>query len=269
MEYRAAFFSGIPLYSIYIYLPQRFQIVNGLSPLNSGIHLLLVPLVCFTATGIGSGLSFIRNVSYPLLVAALALQCLSIGLMTTLPSTASIPATLYGYETILGFGFGLALPTVSTIARMELSHFDHCKSEDSTITITSPLSSIAVNMAAISSLRSLGGTIGIAIGNIVLSTRVWDHLSPTLNPAEVRLVIQTPEKIPTLTPDKINFVRETFGQGFNFNTKIILYFALVAFVFCLGCYVRNPLQLREVDDAETKAKALLDKQALDREAEAG
>ena len=126
-EYRVAFFSGIPLYSVYIYLPQRFQLVNGLSPLNSGIHLLLVPLVCFTATGIGSGLSFITNLSYPLLVAALALQCLAIGLMTTLPSTASIPTSFYGYETILGFGFGLALPTVSTIARMELSHFDHCK----------------------------------------------------------------------------------------------------------------------------------------------
>ena len=140
MEYRAAFFSGIPLYSIYIYLPQRFQIVSGLSPLNSGIHLLLVPLVCFTATGIGSGLSFITNISYPLLVVALALQCLSLGLMTTLPSTASIPASLYGYETILGFGFGLALPTVSTIARMELTHFDHCESDDSKITITFQLS---------------------------------------------------------------------------------------------------------------------------------
>ena len=124
-------------------------------------------------------------------------------------------------------------------------------------------------MAAISTLRSFGGTIGIAIGNIVLSSRVWNHLAPTLNPDEVRLVIQTPEKIPTLTPDQISFVREAFGKGFNFNTRIILYFALVAFIFCLGCYVRKPLQLREVDDAETKAKALLDKQALDREAEAG
>ena len=124
-------------------------------------------------------------------------------------------------------------------------------------------------MAAVSSLRSLGGTIGIAIGNIVLSSHVWNHLSPTLNPAEVHLVVQTPEKIPTLTPDQIDFVRQAFGKGFNFNTKIILYFSLVAFVSCLGCYVRNPLQLKELDDAETLAKALLDKQALDREAEAG
>ena len=124
-------------------------------------------------------------------------------------------------------------------------------------------------MAAISTLRSLGGTIGIAIGNIVLSSRVWNHLSPTLNPAEVRLVIQTPEKIPTLTPDQVNFVRNAFGKGFNFNTRIILCFAIMAFVSCLGCFVRKPLQLREVDDAETKAKALLDKQALDRETEAG
>ena len=189
--------------------------------------------------------------------------------MTTMPSTASIPASFYGYETILGFGFGLALPTVSTIARMELSHFDHCKSQDSTLTVMTQLSAVAVNMAAISTLRSFGGTIGIAIGNIVLSSRVWNHLAPTLSPDEVQLVLQTPEKIPTLTLEQISFVREAFGKGFNFNTRIILYFALVAFVSCLGCYVRKPLQLREFDDAETKAKALLDKQALDREAEAG
>lgn len=124
---RAAFFSGIPLYSIYIYLPQRFQIENGLSPLSAGIHLLLVPLVCFMATGLGSSICLVINITFPLLVAAMALQCLALGLMTTLPSTVGIPARLYGYETILGFGFGLALPTISTIARMELSHVDHCK----------------------------------------------------------------------------------------------------------------------------------------------
>ena len=123
-----ALFSGIPLYSVYIYLPQRFQIENGLSPLSSGTHLLLVPLVCFLATGWGSGISFIINVTYPLLVLAIALQCVALGLMTTLPSTAGIPARLYGYETILGVGFGLALPTVSTIARTELHFADHCKS---------------------------------------------------------------------------------------------------------------------------------------------
>ena len=101
--------------------------MNGLSPLSAGIHLLLVPLVCFSATGLGSGLSFIINVSYPLLVLALGLQCVALGLLSTLPDTANITASLYGYEAILGFGFGLALPTVSTIARTELSHFDHCK----------------------------------------------------------------------------------------------------------------------------------------------
>ena len=124
-------------------------------------------------------------------------------------------------------------------------------------------------MAAISSLRSLGGAIGLALGNIVLSNRVWNRLSPTLSPQTVALVIQTPEKIPTLPTEEIIFVRETFGKGFNFNTRITLYFALVAFVFSLGCFVRKPRGLKEVDEAETKAKALLDKRALDGAAEAG
>ena len=119
-------------------------------------------------------------------------------------------------------------------------------------------------MAAISSLRSLGGTIGLAIGNIVLSSKVWNHLTPTLTPQEAVLVVQAPEKIPSLTPpEKVVFVRDAFGKGFNFNTKVTLYFAIVAFVFCLGCFVKNPIQLKELDDKETKAKQILDKRALD------
>ena len=129
--------------------------------------------------------------------------------------------------------------------------------------------STAVNMAAISSLRSLGGTIGVAVGNIVLSSRVWSRLTPTLTPAEVKLVVQTPEKIVDLSHDQIRFVRETFGKGFNFNTRITLYFAIIAFVVCLGCFVRKPVQLKEMDDLETQAKQLLDKQALDRVGEQG
>jgi hypothetical protein len=124
-------------------------------------------------------------------------------------------------------------------------------------------------MAAISSLRSLGGTIGLAIGNIVLSSRVWNKLSPILSPDQVTLVIQSPEKITQFKPDQIRFVRETFGLGFNFNTKVTLFFAIAAFVACLGCFVRHPMQIRDMDEADTKAKALLDKQALDKAAEGG
>ena len=124
-------------------------------------------------------------------------------------------------------------------------------------------------MAAISSLRSLGGTIGVAVGNIVLSTKVWNRLTPTLSPAQVKLVVQAPEKIVDLAPDQIRFVRETFGKGFSFNTRLTLYFAIAAFVICLGCFVRKPVQLKELDDIETQAKQLLDKQALDRVGEQG
>ena len=93
----------------------------------SGVHLLVVPIVAFFATGLASSTCLIKNLSYPYLVGALGIQAVGLGLLSTVPTTPAIPAALYGYEILIGLGIGAALPTISLIASVEAGYVDHCK----------------------------------------------------------------------------------------------------------------------------------------------
>ncbi|KAI5242308.1 hypothetical protein E4T42_07732 [Aureobasidium subglaciale] len=238
-----AFLSGVPLYSSYIYLPQRFELVNSLSPVQAGLRILILAWFAFIATGLSAAICNHRNLSFPILAASMALQSLSIGLISALPNTRQFPPQLYAYLIMLGTGFGLALPTVSMIARLEVSHLDH-----------------AVSAAAISSLRSLGGTIGISIGNIILSNQVWSKLAKELSKEQISQIRDSHFSLTTLTSEQITKVRATFGTGFDRNTRITMYFGIAAFVFSIGCFVRNPLEIRQLDEKEDAEKRQLDRE---------
>lgn len=106
---RTTFLTGFTFYSIVINLPERFQIVNGDSPENAGVHLL--PLLGGSAVGSGLGgiLSSRRNRTFPTLVVANALILIGCGLMSTIDYGRSLPKAILGYEAIYGTGVGLTM----------------------------------------------------------------------------------------------------------------------------------------------------------------
>lgn len=108
-----------------IFLAQRFQLQNGLSPVEAGLRML--PLLLFSATGAGlsGAIATRRNVSWYILAVSLGLQLIGLGLMSTLPTAAGdvVPAQ-YGYQAILGTGFGLSLSSLVIIVRVEVKN-DH------------------------------------------------------------------------------------------------------------------------------------------------
>ena len=119
-------------------------------------------------------------------------------------------------------------------------------------------------MAAVSSLRTLGGTIGIAIGSIVLSSQVYSRLGDIISPEQAMELLQSTDVIAQFTPAQITAVRTSFGSGYNFDFRLIMYFSDAALLVSLGCFVRHPLQIRDVDEKETRLKALLDAQAREK-----
>ena len=116
-------------------------------------------------------------------------------------------------------------------------------------------------MSAVSALRSLGGAISVSIGNIIINAGVINKLVDDLSEQQLLAVISTPNNLDGFTPSQVALVQRTSGDAFDLNTKINIAICIAAFVVSLGCFVRHPVNLREVDAQETKAKAELDEKA--------
>ena len=121
-----AFFIGFPFVSIVVNIPQRAQAVNGLSPVRAGIALLPLLLTSPFATAVQGVLT--SNFKVPpvyLMLIGAVLQLVGVGLTSSLPTDRpSIAPQQYGYEVIMGLGFGLSLSTVLTLAPLVVKEAD-------------------------------------------------------------------------------------------------------------------------------------------------
>jgi hypothetical protein len=104
-------------------IPQRAQAVYGMSPSRAGIILLPMMLTSPAATVLSGYLT--GNAKVPpayLIIFAAVLQVLGVGLTCSLSTDAiDMPDAQYGYEVLMGVGFGMGLATVLTFARVVVS----------------------------------------------------------------------------------------------------------------------------------------------------
>jgi hypothetical protein len=121
-----SFFMGSVFLSAIIILPQLFQVVFQDTPAKAGYRLLCVTLVSPLFTGVAGYLTQKRRVP-PLyvLIAAQALAVLGCGLASSLPDDArKYPLAGYGYQVIMGAGFGLGLSTAIMAAPQAFNKTD-------------------------------------------------------------------------------------------------------------------------------------------------
>ena len=99
---------GGPFTTAVVQLPQRFQTLDGISPLEAGIRLLpfiiTVPVSCAVAAGVVA--KFKIDPVYALL-AGTALQFAGAVPLATLPPSTTSRATQYTLQVVLGFGLGI------------------------------------------------------------------------------------------------------------------------------------------------------------------
>ena len=111
-----------------IFLPQRLQLQNGLSPVQAGIDMLALLLLSATGAALTGIVVSKHNISWYILAGSLMLQMIGLGLMSTLPATAGpVPSAQFGYQVILGLGFGFALSSLAVLARVEVDERDISK----------------------------------------------------------------------------------------------------------------------------------------------
>ncbi|ROW15682.1 hypothetical protein VPNG_02121 [Cytospora leucostoma] len=104
----SAVFLGGPWFCAIFQLPQRFQIVNSLSPLEAGVRLIPFTLAAPIGSIVSAALA--KTAKIPpiyLVIFAAVLQVIGFALLSTLPKTHHVAAAQYGYQIIAGFGCGI------------------------------------------------------------------------------------------------------------------------------------------------------------------
>jgi uncharacterized membrane protein YdcZ (DUF606 family) len=221
--------TGFPFMTVIITLPQRFQIVNGLSPVAAGIRML--PLLLLT--GVGAAFTGIlcskKNVSFYLLVASLCLQIVGTALLSILPTDEAIRSSQYGIQVILGFSFGVGLVSLIICCRVEVELEDH-----------------AVAIGAITQVRVLGGVIGLAIVQATLIADLKSRLAGILTPQQLSGVLASTERIALLPPEEARITRHVYGEAANRQMRIVMGFAIAGLLVSLFGWRRHAVEFKDL-----------------------
>ncbi|KAI2470152.1 MFS general substrate transporter [Annulohypoxylon bovei var. microspora] len=227
------FCTGYIYLSILIILPERFQIVNGQNALYSGVHLL--PMLGATSFGAFFAGAFSRkhnNTSWTLMLAH-AFQLLGIGLMSMLKDATTEIKAQYGFQVLLGLGFGLSLGSGTIMASVQ-SH-----SQD-----------LAVAQGAIAQARVFGGAVGIAICSIIFNGKVTTELGSKMDPDDMAALHHSPTIAPWLPDDIKLLVRSVYASAFTGDVNVMIAIAVIGVLASLCTYEQNPPALSKVPQAK-------------------
>ncbi|GKZ36121.1 hypothetical protein AbraIFM66950_007028 [Aspergillus brasiliensis] len=186
-------------------LPQRFQIVNQLTPFQAAVHFIPFTIAGPVASTLAPGVAKLFKIPllYLVLFASL-LQVVGYALLGTLPESLSIAAAQYGYQVLAGFGCGINITLLILIAPFTIEKRDN-----------------AVAIGAIAQFRVMGGCIGISILTAVANGFIQSHLRQSLSAEQMLSVLHSTEAVSSLPPSVQNLVRGTFSASYNLQMKIL------------------------------------------------
>jgi hypothetical protein len=245
-----AFAIGFPFVAVVVNIPQRAQAVSGLSPIDAGLALLPLMLSSPFATALSGFLTSNFKVPplYLVLVGGL-LQIVGVGLTCSLPTKSTmIPRQQYGFEVLMGLGFGLGLTTLITFARLVASE-----------------AHMAVMMGALTQVRVLAGTISLAIWYVsfpgrvaamenssiamtnkdsfsasIFNNHLRDRLPSIISADEIAAISDSLTAIEDLSPEVQAAVRQVFAEGYNEQNIFLTAMTGVGLVIALFLWERNP-----------------------------
>lgn len=118
--------------------------------------------------------------------------------------TARVEPKQYVFEVIMGLGFGLVLTSLLTLIPLVVSKKD-----------------MPVIGGAITQVRVLGGTIGLALSTTILNSYVKEKLKEQLSAEQIASIAQSLKEIGGLGEEEQLFVRSTFGMGYARQLRVV------------------------------------------------
>ncbi|KAK0722635.1 major facilitator superfamily transporter [Lasiosphaeria miniovina] len=232
---RNAFLTGFPFMAAIINIPQRLQTVNGTTAIEAGLRMLPL-LLCspFSTALAGVAVSKLRLPPLYVLVVGGVLQTVGVGLFSSLDQHGpDIQPAQYGYQIIMGFGFGFNLSTILMMAPMVVQ-----------------LKDMAVVMGWLTQIRVLGGTIGLAVCSALLNNHITSETSAFLSADQTGALLQSFQNIHALAPDVQDRVRAVYETGYSGQMRAMLYFCAAALLSLALLAERRPRRLQTADDGE-------------------
>ncbi|KAH9905833.1 putative multidrug resistance protein fnx1 [Xylariomycetidae sp. FL2044] len=188
-----------PLTVTNLQIPQRFQLISGLSSLDAGVR--LIPF----GVGLSAGTIAVANVAkrlkipavYCILAGAL-LQVLGFALLGTSGTYVYIPAKVYVYLVIAGIGCGVSfqmlLLTVPAVAEKR----DH-----------------AVGMGSANQFRAIGSSVMVAVTTAVFNGFVFSELSD-LGISHPNSVVEAYSRSGAeISPELWDEPKDVLSEGYN------------------------------------------------------
>jgi hypothetical protein len=198
------FTTGLPMTVCIINIPQRFQIVNGSSPIGAGVKLLSFALTCLV--GIISCSVLAGRLKMPFTYIALiglVLQITGLFLFSEIASTTELWLGQFGYLVLAGLGTGLGVSVFYMATPLVVDMEDQ---------------SIALGIGI--QLRMLGGVLGVAAAAAILSHYVEGRLSSVLQAGELAALLKSTEAIRTFSPEVQIRVREVYAVAYSMQMKM-------------------------------------------------
>jgi hypothetical protein len=88
----------------------------------------------------------------------------------------------------------------------------------------------------------------LAISTVVLNSYVKSALSAQLSPGQIAGIAGSLSELGKLTKEQQVFVRQTFAEGYNRQTRITLVFSALVLSSCALMVERKPRRLGRIDE---------------------
>jgi EmrB/QacA subfamily drug resistance transporter len=159
------FLIGIAMFGALIFIPVYLQVVDGMSPTQSGLAMLPM-IVGLFSTSIAAGRMMTRNGHYkifPILGSSIVI----VGLLMLSQLTATSPYWFAGLSMyVMGAGLGFTMQVLVTIVQNSVDRSD-----------------IGVATSSVTFFRQMGGSFGTALFGAILSARLSVHIAEAMRNA--------------------------------------------------------------------------------------
>lgn len=105
----------------------------------------------------------------------------------------------------------------------------------------------AVTMGAITQVRVLGGTIGVAVAHAILNGQVRRDLREVLGEKMLAALLRSAAEIEQMTDEQALATRECYGIAFNAQARIMMYFTAASLLVTLFAFRKRPISFDELD----------------------